>query len=77
MIPVEVLMPNYLTKQRLLERGWTEHLIRQLLDQPDRLKFNIRGPHKIKLFEVGRVCEAETEVPFIARLKWLDRRKRA
>jgi hypothetical protein len=31
MIPVEVLMPNYLTKQWLLKRGWTERLVNQLL----------------------------------------------
>lgn len=60
---------QYLIKNQLKERGWTEKLIRDFLGEPDKNKWcgnkHYGGVHICKLYASERILKAETLPEFI------------
>jgi hypothetical protein len=68
---------DYLTKAQLLQRGWSEKLIREFLRKPDRIRINpfYRSAAPVQLYDRSRVERVESSADYRqARLK-TERRK--
>lgn len=67
---------KYLCKSDVLERGWTQTLIKQFLGQPDKIRGNPRGRYPISLYSIDRINTVEdTEDWIVANSKSLIRRQ--
>ena len=71
--------PEYLSKPKLKERGWTDGMVRKFLGEPDATRPN---PHykcaaPMGLYDVKRVEKVERSAKFKAEMEKLAGRKQS
>ena len=70
---------TYITKTKLLKRGWTEFLISHFVPEPHNLRPNYmyRSAAPIKLYKIDIIESIEDTAEFKNLLKGVDKRKKA
>lgn len=70
---------NYITKTKLLKRGWTESLINKFIPEPHDTKTNsyYRSASPIKLYSIDIVISIEDSAAFKEKIKNVEKRKKS